>query len=110
MNPLPPQLALSAFVLLASIVFLHAGPRTSASYSISTDTTGAGGKRTTSASYTNDGNAGGVAGTSTVTSPAETAKSGYIGQLYDVTDLILTAASLNVNEGATEPARRLAGA
>ena len=79
----------------------HAGPRTSANYTIATDTADTGGKRTTSASYTNDGSVGGVAGLSTVAAPAETAKSGYIGQLYEVTGLTLTAASLNVNETAT---------
>ena len=78
----------------------HAGPRTSANYSIATDTADAGGKRATSASYTNDGSAGGVAGLSTVAAPAETAKAGYIGQLYDVTGLMVSGAS-SVNETAT---------
>ena len=36
----------------------HAGPRTSAICNIATDTADAGGRRTTSASYTNDGSAG----------------------------------------------------
>ena len=45
----------------------HAGPRTSASanYKVATDTADAGGKRATSAAYTNDGSAGGIAGLST---------------------------------------------
>ena len=34
-------------------------------------------------------------------SPAETAKSGYVGQLYDITGFVLTAVAPNVNEGAT---------
>ncbi len=80
----------------------HAGPRTSANYSILTDTADAGGRRGTSANYTNDGSLGGVAGISNVASPAEVAKSGYLGQLYDVTGLTLNAASLTVNEGATD--------
>ena len=79
-----------------------AGPRTSASYNIITDTADAGGRRATSASYTNDGSAGLVAGVSTVASPAETAKNGYIGQLYEVTGLTLTAVTLNVNETASD--------
>ena len=37
----------------------HAGPRTSANYNVATDSADAGGKRATSASYTNDGGAGG---------------------------------------------------
>ena len=89
--------ALSLLLLAAA----HAGPRTSANYTILTDTADSGGTRTTSANYTNDGSAGAVVGLSTVASPAEVAKNGYIGQLYEVTGLVLNAASLNVNEGAT---------
>lgn len=84
----------------------HAGPRTSANYSIATDTTDIGGGRTASAAYTNDGSAGGVAGLSTVAAPAELAKSGYIGQLYEVTTLQLAASPTTVNEGET---RQLSG-
>src|SRR5258707_1189628 len=80
----------------------HASPRTSASYTAPSDTADAGGKHTTSASYTNDASIGGIAGISTVAAPAETAKHGYIGQLFDVTGLTLTAATLNVNEGTTD--------
>ena len=79
----------------------HAGPRTSANYSITADTADSGGARTTSGNYTNDASAGGVAGLSTVASPAETSKSGYIGQLYDITGLVLNAGSGSVNETAT---------
>ena len=99
---LPTSLAFSLTLSLAAM----AASRTSANYSIATDTTDAGGKRATSASYTNDASAGAVAGLSTVAAPAETAKHGYIGQLYDVTGLTLTAVSLNVNETAT---RQLSG-
>lgn len=70
---------------------LPADNGTSASYSITTDIADAVGTRATSASYTNDGSAGGVAGLSTVAAPAETANSGYVAQLYDVTGLTLTA-------------------
>ncbi len=91
-----------AFLLaLLATVAAHAGPRTSANYSIATDTTDAGGQRATSAAYTNDGSAGGVAGLSSVASPAQTAKSGYVGQLYDVTGLVLNSAAPSVNETAT---------
>ena len=79
-----------------------AGPRISANYNIATDTADTGGKRATSASYTNDGSAGAIAGFSTVASPAETMKHGYLGQLYEVTGLTLTAVALNVNEGTTD--------
>src|SRR5215218_731148 len=88
--------------LLALAAASYAGPRTSASYTVATDIADAGGKRAASAAYTNDGSLGAVAGLSTVAAAAESAKTGYIGQLYDVTGVTLTAASLNVNEGATD--------
>lgn len=88
-------------LLLAVASFAHAGPRASANYSIVTDSADAGGARATSAGYTNDGSAGGVTGLSTVASPAETAKSGYIGQLYEVTALQLAASPLTINETGT---------
>src|SRR5471032_3376429 len=70
------------WVLALAFTFqLNAGQRTSASYSITTDTADSGGVRTSSANYTNDGSAGLVAAVSTVASPAESSKSGYIGQL-----------------------------
>ncbi|HCN75591.1 MAG TPA: hypothetical protein DIT13_00175 [Verrucomicrobiales bacterium] len=79
----------------------NAGPRTSASYTITADTVSHGGTRTTSAAYTNDGTAGGIVGISIVTTPAETAKHGYIGQLTEVTALQLAASPTTVNEGTT---------
>ena len=92
---------ISVFSLAA--ISVQAGPRTSANYSIATEIADQGGRRTTSANYTNDGSAGGVAGISTVAAPVETAKHGYLGQLYDVIGLTLTSASPDVNEGATDP-------
>lgn len=88
-------------VFLLTLATAHASPRTSASYSITTDTADAGGKRTTSAAYTNDGSTGAVMGFSTVASPAELVKGGYVGQLYDVTGLAVNAAAPSVNETAT---------
>jgi len=89
----------SILLLLGSA---HAGPRTSANYSITTDTADAGGLRTTSANYTNDGSTGAVSGLSTVASPVEFVKSGYVGQLYDVTGLVVNAGgATTVNETAT---------
>ena len=85
---------------------IHAAPRASASYAIVTDSADAGGKRATSTAYTNDASLGGIAGISTVASPAETAKSGYVGQLYEVAALQLSATPTTVNEGTT---RQLAG-
>ena len=53
----------------------HAGPRTSANYNVATDSADVGGKRATSAAYTNDGSAGGIAGLSTVRGEEQTASS-----------------------------------
>jgi hypothetical protein len=86
---------------IACAVSVQAGPRSSANYTIATDTADGGGKRAASASYTNDASAGSIAGISTVASPVETAKSGYVGQLYEVTGLTVTSASPTVNETAT---------
>lgn len=93
-------LTLLAGALSAGAV--HADPRTSASYSIPTDTVDSAGARVTSASYSNLGSMGGITGISTVTAPAETVKAGFIAQLYEITGLTLTAASLTVNEGDTD--------
>ena len=58
----------------------------------------AGGKRTTSASYTMDGSVGGIGGISSAS--ADTAKNGYIGQLYEVASIVVTAAPNPVSESS----------
>ena len=88
-------------LLLAAAGASQAGPRSSSDYSIPAETTDGGGTRTASASYTNDSSIGGVAGLSTVAEPAETAKVGYIGQLYEVAALQLAAAPATIDEGLT---------
>lgn len=91
-----------ALVLLLSAAALHAGPRTSTNYSLTADTADGGGRRTSSASYTNDGSVGGIAGLAAVAAPAETVKHGYIGQLYEIAGLMLSATPVTtVNEGGT---------
>lgn len=81
---------------------LHAGSRSSANYSIAADAVESGGRRATSAAYTNDGSIGGVVGFSSVVSPAETMKHGYVGQLYEVkTNLQLGATPATINEAST---------
>jgi hypothetical protein len=93
---------ITAIVIVASLAGpCFAGPRSSASYSIATDTADAGGRRTTSAGYTHDGSLGLIAGISHVAAPAETAKHGYIAQLFDVTGLVVNASSSDVHETAT---------
>lgn len=97
----PSQLFCVTALLLAFAASAHAGPRTSTDYSIPTDSTDAGGQRATSSAYTNDGSLGGITGISTVASPAQTAKAGYLGQLYEVTELQVTASVTVLDEGAT---------
>jgi hypothetical protein len=91
---------LPALLVLGALCLpLHATTRTSASFSIAAETTNSGGCRATSANYTNDGSTGLVAGISTAA--AGTAKAGYIGQLFEVTGLVIGAASSDVNETDT---------
>ena len=91
-------LILFSFLLPAALL---AGPSASPSYYIVAETIDAGGKRSASAHYTNDGSIGDVAGLSSVEAPAESMKHCYIGQLYEATTLQLTAVPATVNEGGT---------
>ena len=84
-----------------------AAPQNSASYSATSDTMDAGGRRSTSANYTNDGSVGGIVGISTVAAPAAMVKHGFIGQLYEATALQLASTPTTVNEAET---RLLSGA
>ena len=90
------------FLLLLCLVSVAlAGPRTSTNYSVTTDSADGGGKRATSANYTNDGSAGGVTGLSTVASPSETDKNGYIAQLTEVASFSVTATPNNIPQATT---------
>jgi hypothetical protein len=91
---------LSSLLVLAALCLpLQATARTSANFSIAVETTDSGGLRATSANYTNDGSAGLVAGVSTTVTG--TAKAGYIAQFFDVTGLVIGAASSDINETGT---------
>jgi hypothetical protein len=60
-----------------------------------------GGQRATSANYTMSGSIdglGGLGGISTAVSPPVTARQGYLGQLYEVTSLVVTALPAPVTE------------
>ncbi len=89
-------LLLSLATLIPAAV--HADPRSSANYTQPAEVSDAGGRRTTSATYANDGSVGFVTGISIAAAPAQTAKAGYIGQLYDVTGLALTSDAPEVEE------------
>jgi hypothetical protein len=93
------RLLISLAFVSATVAF--AGPRTSANYSVTTDIADAGGKRATSTNYTNDGSAGSIVGISTVASPAETAKDGYIGQLTELSSFGVNATPNNIPQGTT---------
>ena len=93
-------LAVAAATLLGPMV-VNAAVRVSAGYSVTTETADAGGRRTSSANYTHDGSVGGIGGISIVAVPPETTKHGYIGQLYEVTNLAVAASPTTVTEGTT---------
>jgi len=100
-NKRPPMKpTLTSLIASASLCLpLHATGSSSADFSIAAETTDSGGCRSTSANYSNDGSAGLVAGVSTAAT--ETAKAGYIAQLFDVTGLVIAAASTDMNETGT---------
>ncbi len=79
---------------------IHAGPRTSANYSIATDTLDTGGGSAASANYSNAGSAGAVTGLSGAANPPAIAKTGYLGELFEVTGLVVNSAAPSVNETA----------
>lgn len=96
--------ALGGAILAAALLGVGAaaaGPRTSASYTVTTDVADDGGQRATSASYTHSGSAGGVLGLSLVAAPAELARAGYLAQLAEPVGLAVTAAAPGVNERAS---------
>ena len=87
-----------AFAMLSTTA--HTAPRISINYTIKVEAIDTGGKRTGSVSYTNDASIGSMAGIATVNAPAEIVKCGYLGQLSDVTGLVLNSTAPNVNEAA----------
>lgn len=88
-------------VSMACAVPVQGAPRNSANYSMPVETADSGGRRTTSANYSNDGSTGMIAGVSTVATPVETVKAGFISQLVEITGLALSATPASVNETAT---------
>lgn len=95
----------AVLLLIPLLLFLEsiaamAGPRTSANYGIATDSLDQGGRRAASAAYTHDGSVGGITGIATA-APSQTAKTGYLGQLHEVTGFSLTGGAASVNEGGT---------
>ena len=77
----------------------HADPRTSADYAMVAEISDVAGGRASSADYTLDASVGGVTGYSTA--PAEVARHGYIGQLYDLIGYALLASDYSPPETGT---------
>lgn len=98
MSPTRPLLFGALLTLGAVAAF--AGPRSSANYAISTEVIDGGGGRSTSANYSHHASLGGAAA-ATSTSTDAVLKAGYIGQLTEVTGLVVTAGTTNVNEGTS---------
>ncbi len=94
---LVPLVALGLVMAAAAL----AGVSSSSHYTVSTDTLDTGGQHATSAHYTMDDSVGGIDGISGNAVPVETAKNGYIGQLYEVVSLVVTAAPSPVSDSAT---------
>lgn len=81
--------------------FMHAAPRSSASYGATTETLDTAGGHSTSANYSSDGSAGVIAGVSNVAAPVVVVRNGYIGQLYEIATLQISATPTTVNEAGT---------
>jgi hypothetical protein len=75
------------------------GPRASAAYSVSGESYGSGGGKTTSANYTHESTVGEIG--STAASGAYVAKAGFSGQGYSIVGLVLDSSPTTINEGQT---------
>lgn len=89
-----------ALLLLSLALPASAAQRSSANYSITADVLDAGGQPTSSLNYTNFDSAGTIGGLATHSGPVETARIGYIGQLYEATTIVLSASSTSLPSGA----------
>ena len=67
-----------------------AATRASANYSITAESMDGGGINAASSKYGNHGSLGGISGLANMAYPVEMIKSGYVGQLYQVTGLTLS--------------------
>ena len=91
------------FLLIALATNEFAAVQSSNNYTVLSETLDAGGLRSTSANYSNDGSIGGFGGFVTASALQETDRTGYAGQLYEVAAFTLTAASTNLNETTSMP-------
>ncbi len=94
----------AAFLLLLGLaVNAIAAGQSSANYKLAVNSLDGGGLHANSASYSNDGSVSGFGGLVTASAPQESDRTGYVGQLYEVTSFTLSAPSTNLNEAASMP-------
>lgn len=87
------------FIILTAASAADAQTRSSSHYSISADTVNMAGSRSNSAHYSATASAGNIAAVAANSGGA--VKSGFLGQLYDITGLALTPAAAGVAENGT---------
>lgn len=100
MHPMILQSIILAVIGSATFPYIAiAGPRTSADYSISTESIDQGGALLTSASYSINASLNDSGAAASEATSGYLAKGGYVGQLFDVAGVTPTAPASTVNEG-----------
>ena len=89
------------FHLIALTAPTFAAVQTSSNYTVLSDAVDGGGARCASANYSNDGSVSGFGGLVASSTPQEANRTGYAGQLYEVTAFTLSAPSNNLNEASS---------
>lgn len=87
-------------LLIGSVELLRGESRSSAAYEIISETIDAGGGYSTAAGYANHGGLGTISPATILTAPTLTARSGFIGQLYEVVSFQVAAPADSVRTGA----------
>jgi len=97
------KMKIALFLLFGLTANAVATGPSSDNYNAQVNTFDAGGLLSTSANYSNDGSVGGFGGLVTAQTSPATNRTGYAGQLYEVTAFTLTAPSNKLNEAASMP-------
>jgi hypothetical protein len=92
---------LAALLMISFTGYGLCAAQTGTNYNALAGVVDAGGLRSASASYANDGSVGGFGGIVTAGSPQAVARVGFAGQLYETTGFTLTAITTNLNEGTS---------
>ncbi len=101
MNRIKILLSVTLVSLSLAASMLTAAPRGSSNYSQQTETFDAAGGQAASVHYSQTVSVGGASAPTSDAGPKVVAKHGYAGQLFEATNLVLTAARGVVNEGGT---------